>query len=263
MNFVVICCRYPSYIDMSKRPKMIGNMFNATYPNKKFYKLTNCLQGHNGFKLNTGLNVHQMPLTVDQMSRSHGLYFTESHNACYWYNYGQTCKYYREVTVPDDAVVSIGEKGFISDKIILSDAYEIQDREDICINILETCGSYLSHITKQTEKMCLVAVKQDGDSLQHVRVQTDEICREAIKQYSYALRFVTNQSEELCKFAISLNPYAIHSVRNQTFELASFAVSLNGNVIEVIRNKTLELCKLAVHQDKNSTRWINPSFKLS
>ena len=208
-----------------------GLEFNQHYSGKKFVKLTNELENHNGYQFQTGLNVDSIPFDPSGECSPGGIYFCLWEKMPMWLDYDtKPMVYVRLVRIPDDAWICIGADKFKADRLILGDRQKIGDLEEwkdpfYCLEAMKENGNALKWVAKQTAEVCLEAVKQDADSLRYVLEQTPEICLAAIKKNSYALRYVLEQTPELCLKSIQLNPVVLQYVKDQTEELCLEAIS--------------------------------------
>ena len=111
---------------------MINNITNikqlkkahSKYSNKTFYKITNKLEIHNGFKYNPGLNILTETFIKTPECGPGGLYFTDKKNIKLYYDLGV---YIREVEIPKDAqVVALDNNNkYKADKLILKKRYTL------------------------------------------------------------------------------------------------------------------------------------------
>ena len=187
---------------------LIGQDFNQKYNGKKFIKLTNKLENHNGYQFQTGLNVDSIPFNPSGQCQPGGIYFCLSEKMLVWLNYAlNQMVYARLVTIPDDAQIYIEGNKFKADKIILSERQEIGNLEEwkdvcYCLEAVRRNGFALEYVRKQTPEICLAAVKEGGLALQYVLQHTQEICLVAVKRNGYALRYVLEQTPEVCLAAV-------------------------------------------------------------
>jgi hypothetical protein len=167
-----------------------GRDFNELYPNTKFYKLTNQLETHNGFKYTDGLNNDTILFNPYGSCSPGGLYFTEYDKIPLWINYAnQSMCYIREVIIPYDARIYIEENKIKTNKFYLSprkliEEFEGWDNHEYCLSAVKLNGFALEYVKEQTEEICLAAVNKNGRALQYIKEQTDEICLQAVKQYA-------------------------------------------------------------------------------
>jgi hypothetical protein len=146
-----------------------GKLFNMIFKGKRFYKLTNKDEIHNGFKFNTGLNVDTEQFNP-VMFKSGGMYFCDYESIPMWYEYKDVfCTYYRKVIIPDDANVYVEDLAFKTDKFILGMRHEIWSDNEMCKFIVSENGLALEHVEKQTEEICNLAIANNKDALQYVR----------------------------------------------------------------------------------------------
>jgi hypothetical protein len=116
-----------------------GELLNQLYAGCKFVKFTNndekeCYD----FQLSTGLN--ERKLNTSSNFAYGGIKFNFIDNFVPHLNTLHDVKYFRYVTVPDDAQVYIEDKYFTSDKLVLDDRDTIQNfdmwnDEDFCIEM--------------------------------------------------------------------------------------------------------------------------------
>ena len=201
---VIGCGVYFTYL--FKYMFIVGQTLSGAEFNKinteKYFKLTNESEIHNNLQFKDGLNVDFLPFNPNGQCSKGGIYITLKQNIGMWCIYGSsTMKYYREVTIPDDAQVYIENNKVKVDKLILSKRKELWKEEEICKLAVQQYGSALQFVKNQTEDICKLAVQQDGYVLQYVKNQTEEICKLAVQQNGWALYYVKNQTEEICKLA--------------------------------------------------------------
>ena len=255
-----------------------GEDFNKLFPDTKFVKLTSETENHNGFQFNDGLNVDTMSFNPFGTCLAGGIYFTDIQKAYMWFKYNASVmKYFRDVTIPDDARVYIEENKFKADKMLLGPRnvigqdiikqvielngfylqYVKEQTNEMCILAVQRYGSALQYVNEQTEYICKLAVQQDGSTLKYVKEQTHEICILAIQQYCHALKYVKIQTPEICILAVQQNGYALRHIQEQTEELCILAVQKCGLALEYVETQTDNICKLAVQQDGLSLEFVN------
>ena len=239
---------------------MNGSDFKLTYPNTKFYKLTNESECHHNFQFKDGLNVDILMFDPEGECEPGGLYFTELNKISCWISY-INIMYIREVEICDDSIVKIEKNKFKTDKFILKNRQLLMDLKywndyDFCELSVKQNGNVLEFVKDQTPELCELAVKQNGNALEFVKDQTPELCELAVKQNGNALEFVKNQTHDLCLLAVKQYGYAFLYVREQTPELCEFAVKQNGNVLEFVKDQTPELCELAVKQNGFALQFV-------
>ena len=241
---------------------LTGLEFNQQYGGKKFVKLTNRVENHNGYQFQTGLNVDSIPFNPKGQCRPGGIYFCLLEKIHLWLNYDiKSMIYARLVTIPDDARIYIETDKFKADRLILGERQKIGDLEQwkdplYCLEAVREDGHALKFVVKQTEAVCLEAVKQEGNNLMHVLEQTREICLAAINNNTYALAHVKDQTPELCLKAIEQSPDAVHYVKDQSKELCLEAIRQDPLALEYVKNQTPELCMEAVRQDPLALRYV-------
>ena len=239
---------------------LTGREFNEKYVDKKFVKLTNKEEKHNGYEFKSGLNVDTKQFYPYGECQPGGIYFCDWERLPIWLNYnGNRMCYMRLVTIPDDAQVYKEEDKFKADKLILGERQEISELEiwndrEYCAAAVELNGHILKYL--QTEEICMAAVKRNGYELQDVRNQTEEICMEAVRQNGLALEYVFDQTEEICLEAVKRNGMALKYVKNQTEEICLEAVRQNGSALECISNQTEEICMEAVKQNGYALEYV-------
>ena len=65
----------------------------------------------------------------------------------------------RKVEIPDDAIVSIGNSKFKTDKLILHERKYIWDNYDLCELAVMEHNNIISFVDEQTEELCKATVK--------------------------------------------------------------------------------------------------------
>ncbi len=169
-----------------------GKEFKAQHPTKKFYKLTNETENHNGFQFQDGLNTDTYPINTNKCSQG-GLYFTNEKKIYKWISYNnKTMKYIREVEILDDSEIYIEDDKYKTDKFVLKSRKIIFEDDEICKLIVKEYRFSLQHVKNQTEKICKLSVQKNGLELEYVKDQTDEICKLAEQENFYALKYKKN-----------------------------------------------------------------------
>ena len=192
-----------------------GKEFNNKYRGKKFVKLTNREEKHNGFEFKSGLNVDIIPFNPKDSCRAGGIYFCELGKLSKWLEYGYQKMYYaRYVSIPDDAQVYEEEDKWKADSLVLGEREEISklrvwDDEKYCMEAVRQNGSALQYVRDQRETICLEAVRENGYALKYVNNQTEEISLEAVKESGLALKYVRDRTEEICRVAMEEEFYAL------------------------------------------------------
>ena len=247
---------------------LTGAIFNQQYLNKKFVKLTNQLENHNGYQFQTGLNIDSIPFNPQGKCNPGGIYFCLFEDLQLWLNYiDQEMFYIRLVTIPDDALVWTEQNKFKADRLILSDRLEIGDLEvwkdpAYCLTAVKYDGLSLRFIKQQTPEICLEAVKNNdygllyGYALKYVLEQTEEICVAAVKKDGLALKYVTKQTPQICLEAVKNNGYALASVLEQTEEICLAAVQKYGCALLCVTKQTHQICLAAVQNDADALKYV-------
>ena len=219
---------------------LTGKEFNEKYGDKKFVKLTNESENHNGYQFQTGLNVDTVEFNPKGSCQPGGIYFCELGKLSKWLEYYyQKMVYGRSVSIPEDAEVYEEEDKWKADRLVLGEREEIGE-----------LGVW------DDEKYCLEAVKENGSALKYVKDQTEEMCMKAVRENGYALQFVKNQTENVCMEAVRQNGYALEYVRDQTEAICMAAVKGNGYALEYVSDQTKEICMAAVRQNSNALRYV-------
>ena len=187
-------------------PLMTGKEFNKRYGHKKFYKLTTASENHNGLQFKTGLNIDVHKFNPENECEG-GIYFSETRKIGLWYNStGELCVYYREVTVPDDAMVYIEHNKVKANKLILSERKSLWKDSYMCKHILLCSGVAIKYIETQTEELCNLAVKESYTALEHIKNPTQ-------KQYEIAKSTKIRKEDK----------YLINREREQAMETVYFS----------------------------------------
>jgi hypothetical protein len=236
-----------------------GIEFNNTYPNEKFFKLTNEEENHNGFQFKTGLNIDTNVFDPN-IDCGNGIYFCHLNYISTWFSYrhGKEIVYIREVSIPENATVVEYTvlKKFKTDYIILGEPQLIVNIPSLTFRILEIYPKQIRFLTNQTDELCLIAVKRNSSALEFVKNQTDELCLIAIKSNPLVLKYVKNQTDEMCLIAVKSNALALKYVKNQTDELCLIAVKTNVKALEYVKNQTDEMCLIAVKKYGNALQFV-------
>ena len=225
---------------------LFGHTFNEIYKGINFYKFLH----NDSNQYNIGLNVGTDTISHNEDTNDEfddkGFYFCEeAKNHIFWNYYGTKVA---SVKIPDDAIVSIEDNRFKSNKIIIEEITNFTDIDDnFWINIVLNDYRALQHIKKQTNEIIELAIQQNGLALEYVINQTDEICSLAVKKNGRALQYVKNQTNEICILAIKQNGWALQYVETQTEEICSLAVKQTIYALDYVNDQqTKELCKLVV-----------------
>ena len=223
-----------------KMTTLTGREFNEKYQDKKFVKLTNESEKHNGYQFRTGLNVDTLAFNPSGECEPGGIYFCELDKLWMWMDYSDYLMYYaRLVSIPDDARVYEEEDKWKADRMILGERRKIEEVE-----------------IWSDEKFCLEAVKQYWELLKYVRNQTEVVCLEAVRQNACALQYVSNQTEKLCLSAVRQNGSVLEYVRNQTEAICMAAVKQDGSALEYVRDQTEEICREALRQNCHAFKYV-------
>ena len=193
---------------------LTGKEFNEKYKNLTFIKLTNQNENHFNFQFKTGENIDIHNFNPTGQCQSGGIYFTDTDNFYHWLNYNSgEMKYYRIVTIPDDALVydeSIEKKK--ANKLILSERIEIKGSE-LLINekvqkvAIRQNGCYIHYINNPSEEVQNLAVQRNGCAIQFIKDPSEELQKMAVQQYAGTIQFINNPSEEVQKLAVQQNGY--------------------------------------------------------
>lgn len=96
---------------------LTGINFKKLYKNKKFYKLTNKSETHNGFIYKNGINQ-----TYKFKNDNEGIHFCEENKIWLWIWYNGNIMYYiREVIILDDSIIYIEDNCFKTNKFYLNE----------------------------------------------------------------------------------------------------------------------------------------------
>lgn len=174
-----------------------GIEFNKLMKDTKFYKLTNFGELHNGFQFKDGLNIDTVEFRPVGECKAGGIYFTEENKINRW---AGIHRYYRMVTIPDDARVYVENNKFKADKLILGARHDMTEQEmimlrfrllgrefeeyiseslfallkdppeEFCEEVLGKNGRLLKYMTKQTDAMRLIAMKENIESIEFVKL---------------------------------------------------------------------------------------------
>ena len=244
---------------VGKMSVLSGREFNEKYQGRKFVKLTNESENHNGYQFRTGLNVDTVAFNPRGICQPGGIYFCEWEKLPMWIDYGSWIMVYaRFVSIPEDAQVYEEGNKFKANKLMLGERQKIAELEiwedrEYCMRAWDLSNVLVYF---QTAEICLAAVKQDGNALEYVKNQTEEICLEAVKQNGWALRYVRDQTEAICLEAVRRIGYVLHSVKNQTEEICMAAVRQNGYALQFVKNQTDDLCMEAVKNNGCALHYV-------
>jgi hypothetical protein len=216
-----------------------GIELHKTYPDRKFYKLTNETEIHNDYQFHTGLNIDPVKFDTSEIACSGGMYFTDSENMGRWCMYGETiCQYFREVKLPDDAnIVYFIEYGkYKTDKFYLSERQVLWTSKEMCKNITRYSTTILKRLPFQTLELCDAALELTPQSLRLIKNKTISQCEKAVSNCGYTLEYIP--------------------VTQRTNELCELAVAQNGCALQFVPIKTRKICKIAILQNSKSIRWV-------
>ena len=199
-----------------------GSEFNNLYSGQICLKLTNDYECHNGLTFKTGLNIDNNTFNENNQ---YGIHFCFENDVTKWAMYGKNVmKYYRFVTIPDDARVVVYSNKIKTDKLTLSERFELYDNTEFCNpylkSIVEHFGWTLYYVKNKTPEICEIAVKTNGIALEYIEPQnqTLEICRLAVIQNGYALKFVLEQYQtpEICDIALRQSQHLSQYIKNKS-----------------------------------------------
>jgi hypothetical protein len=223
-----------------------GSEFNKLHRDKKFVKLTNKKEDHNGFRYKTGLNENYIEFNPIVGCNTVGISFYKREEMVNWLSSTQTdyqvMVYYRDVLVPDYSKVYVDnlEGRYWADKVILSERKRVD--ESVFVKALQELKISLEHIENQTEEICLAAVKRNGLELKHVKNQTEEICLAAVKNCGgLALKYVEDKTIEICLLAVRQDRLSLDGrVSKKTLMERNFEPKYaEGNLVEGIRSAAI------------------------
>ena len=113
-------------------------------------KLTNESEVHNGFAFHTGENIDTVPFSPSGTCSPGGIYFCEMKNAPEYFHYnGSAMKFYRSVTLSDDARVYVEDKKMKADKVTLGERQEIFASADLFNSLLYANDDISAFIKKK------------------------------------------------------------------------------------------------------------------
>jgi hypothetical protein len=145
---------------------------------KKFVRLTNESEYHNGFQYKTGLNVDTLPFNPVETCRPGGLYFCDIEKFPHYLMYPsgdeiKTCVNMRQVTIPNDAKVYVEPEKYKTDRIILDDPLKIYEDYELCLEAVRYNGTLLKYVKEQTcgqryISICLAAFKQNRAAVNYI-----------------------------------------------------------------------------------------------
>ena len=114
-SFELINYNFDQFSEYLVGQEMTGKFFNEEFPDKLFIKIMNDDDNHRGYQYQTGANTTDGDFYPYGRCQAGGLYFFDVANfAEQLYDWG---KYYRVVTIPDDARVYIEDRKAKTDKI--------------------------------------------------------------------------------------------------------------------------------------------------
>ena len=239
---------------------LTGEQFNKTYKNRKFVKLTNLFENHNGYQFQTGLNIDSIPFNPYGECQSGGIYFCEFGKLPMWLKYGSKLMYYaRVVSIPNSARVYREKNKWKADRLILGERKKIEELkiwndQNCCALAFEQNRNILQYL--QTDCLCLAAVKIDPYIIKDVRNQTPDICLEAVKGNWWALKYVKVQTPEICIEAVRQNGLALQYVNVQTIEICIEAVRQNGLALQYVKSQTDLICWEAFQQNGQAIIYV-------
>lgn len=174
-----------------------GKEFKEKYLGKKFYKLTNKDEFHNGFQIKSGLNVDTIQFDPSGECKPGGIYFTDLENITKWIHYSnKIMNWFREVIILDNSQIYVRKSKYKADFLYLRNRKEIWTDENFCKLIIKNDGMYLKFVKDQTDELCKLALEQDGNILRHVKSQTYEMCKIALRRNPNAIKYVKISPEE-------------------------------------------------------------------
>lgn len=242
---------------------LTGKEFNAIhyqlYGNNEYYqliKLTNIIDEYDNFEYKTGLNFNEFNFNGLKSCYFGGISFIFAKDITKWVKDNNTKLFYRQVIIPENSKVYIGEDHFITNKLFLGEkkninllgfsfnknlnssinkneinfditvqhlnciSYLIKQIREICAKFSQTQNKHsLNDMDNQIREVYLKVVRKNGQFLQYIKEQTEEICLEAVKQDGLALEFVKIQTYKICLEAIKQNIDALKFVENQNYRI--------------------------------------------
>jgi hypothetical protein len=162
-EFVILPC--------SEFMTVTGKEFNEVHKGEKFYKITCKTELHYGMHYKNGLNVDIYPLKPGK-NISGGLHFADKYNI---FDYNSSCKWLREVTIPDKAQVYIGDGQYKSDMLFLKEREPLVDSElyrqygDVFVlDYIDLLTNGHTLPEKWNYALCLRIVRDLGEMLEYI-----------------------------------------------------------------------------------------------
>lgn len=254
---------------------MTGKVFNESFDSSdtNFIKLTNATEIHRGFQFRDGLNIdtningsHSLGICNE------GIHFTTEVYAHNWIVYNDETgimRYMRKVTIPDDAIVFIGDKKLKTNKIILAPR-EIISKE-IYMRIAKEYQYLLLYLPEDIidKEICMEAVKRFCFALQYVpnHLKDKEMCMESVKKLGYMINDtpVNIIDKELCLAAVKNNGNSLQHIpiSLQDEDIYMVAVKEVGYALQYVplslRNK--EICSAAIKQNPTAIIFVPDIIK--
>lgn len=242
-----------------------GSEFNSKTKHTRFIKFTNNNEIHHNLKYRKGLNIDYVEFKPIGESQEGGMYFSDEFNSMLWLD--STTVWYREVRIPDDALVYVEPNKYKANKFILGSRKPIKSFtiNDIKAqkSIVKYDGMALEYISNQTDQLCETAILNNTTALQFVKKQTTEHCRLAIKKNPASILYVLKPNQELCDMAISYDPRTIRYINKkyQTLDLCFSAVKSNPMLLRFCHKQNLDMCMYAVRSNGLALEYVNNQTK--
>lgn len=283
------------YILSGTNIEITGKEFNIYFASKrKYVKLTNEKEVHNGYMFKDGENVDTIPFYPHGECNEGGIYFTELGKIDRWLDYGSTgkMKWMRDVEIPNNARVYIEHNKVKADKLVLKGRNAIWSNYEACKIIVQAKGTALRQVdpsiittelcalainlggrledvpvSLRSADMCLLAVGKNGYNLQYVPddMKTIEICLAAVKSSGDNLQYVPKNimTDDMCLTAVKKSGHNLEYVPNdmKTPEMCITAVR-NSYDLEHVPNdmKTTEMCVMAVNRYGFNLQFVPPNI---
>ena len=224
--------KYDTYIEFN------GKSFKDTYPNKKFYMVTNKPEKFGGCKIVDGINIMK--------NKESYFEFTDQENIIDYID-EKNSVYIREVTIMPNSIVYIKKYGqYCTNTFFLKHKVKINESELWC-----------------DARFCKIIIENNKENdryknniLNNIATKDYAIKKMVLEKYPDTFSILNDQTTELCDIAIKLDYKNIKYVKTQTPEQAWFSLRNDVKLFRYIVNPTNEMIIFAVASDIKNIKYV-------
>lgn len=248
-------------MDVLKNTLLSGSIFNDYFNGSSFFKITNKDETVGlSYYLKDGLNEIELKQNLQYVHG--GLKFFDINNLLFGMRFLCDYKFIRKVEIPDDAIVFISEKEYLSNKIILKDKILIEDLEmwnniDFCIKAMEIDYKLLKFMKNHLNIVDMKTFLNNPNIIEYIKEPSNEMCLLAIKHSPFLIKYIKNPNLEMCIMAMKKSVYSLKYIDNIDPLILMELVKINPQAIEHIVCQTKEMCIEAIKKSPSVIKYIN------